>query len=318
MPAQDTKLEPATIAGGGKGKFLCLTILGYKKSGMSEGDYYNHMTKVSAPMTKALMVKYGIVRWTQIHNQAATRAMMSQLYDSQMAKLADFDCFSQVVFKSLQDYKTFKEDPEYKRRLFGDHEKFADTKRSMMTIGWVSQFIDGNAIVDGIEDPAESVAPAETAALVTGSFLSGAMMSLCFIAVPVFLDTTQDAGQLYVQWARMYYYGRALLPILSILTFLLYVHVAGRRWVTGRPWRSWISAGLISTLMIPFTWLVMSPTNDTLFAFEAVAKSGSGGVLPTLEEAQSLVAKWSTLHLIRTLFPLVGAIVGGLAGLGIL
>lgn len=57
--------------------------------------------------------------------------MMSQLYDSQMAKLADFDCFSQVVFKSLRDYKTFKEDPEYKRRLFGDHEKFADTKRSM-------------------------------------------------------------------------------------------------------------------------------------------------------------------------------------------
>lgn len=42
-----------------------------------------------------------------------------------------------------------------------------------MTIGWISQFIDGNAIVDGIEDPAESVAPAETAALVTGSFLSG-------------------------------------------------------------------------------------------------------------------------------------------------
>lgn len=66
MPALDTKLEPATIAGGGKGKFLCLTILGYKKSGMSEGDYYNHMTKVSAPMTKDLMVKYGILRWTQV------------------------------------------------------------------------------------------------------------------------------------------------------------------------------------------------------------------------------------------------------------
>ncbi|RYC61610.1 hypothetical protein CHU98_g4605 [Xylaria longipes] len=298
MPTQDTKLEPATIAGGGKGKFLCLTILGYKKSGMSEGDYYNHMTKVSAPMTKDLMVKHGIVRWTQ------------------MAKLADFDCFSQVVFKSLRDYKTFKENPEYKRRLFGDHEKFADTKRSMMTIGWISQFIDGNAIVDGIEDPAESVAPAETAALVTGAFLSGAMMSLCFIAVPVFLETAQDAGQLYVQWARMYYYGRALLPVLSILTLLLYVHVAGRRWVTGRPWRSWILAGLISALMIPFTWLVMSPTNDTIFAFEAVAKSG--GVLPTLEKAQSLVAKWSMLHFTRALFPLVGAIVGGLAGLGIL
>jgi hypothetical protein len=56
---------------------------------------------------------------------------MSQLYDPQMAKLADFDCFSQVIFRRLQDYKQFKQDPEYKRRLMGDHEKFADTRRSM-------------------------------------------------------------------------------------------------------------------------------------------------------------------------------------------
>ena len=69
---------------------------------------------------------------SKIHNQPATRAMMSQLYDPQMARLADFDCFSQVVFKRLEDYKLFKGDPEYKRRLMGDHEKFADTKRSML------------------------------------------------------------------------------------------------------------------------------------------------------------------------------------------
>jgi hypothetical protein len=56
--------------------------------------------------------------------------MMSQLYDSQMAKVADFDCFSQVIFRRLEDYKRFKQDPEYTRRLKGDHEKFADTKRS--------------------------------------------------------------------------------------------------------------------------------------------------------------------------------------------
>ena len=47
-------------------KFLCLTILGYRKHGMSEEDYKHHMTKVSAPMTKDLMVKYGVKRWTQV------------------------------------------------------------------------------------------------------------------------------------------------------------------------------------------------------------------------------------------------------------
>jgi hypothetical protein len=49
-----------------KDKYLCLTICGYRKSGMSETAYRNHMVDVSAPMTKDLMVKYGIKRWTQV------------------------------------------------------------------------------------------------------------------------------------------------------------------------------------------------------------------------------------------------------------
>jgi EthD domain len=56
---------------------------------------------------------------------------MAQLFDPQMANVADFDCFSQVVFKSVEDYKRMKQDPWYKQHLVGDHENFADTKRSM-------------------------------------------------------------------------------------------------------------------------------------------------------------------------------------------
>jgi hypothetical protein len=56
---------------------------------------------------------------------------MSQLFDSQMVNVADFDCFSQVVFESIEDYKKIKQDPWYHQHLKGDHENFADTKRSM-------------------------------------------------------------------------------------------------------------------------------------------------------------------------------------------
>lgn len=112
-------------------KYLCLTILGYRKPGMSEEDYRHHMIRVSAPLSKELMVKYGVRRWTVIHNPKQTRDLMTQLYDRQMSNVADYDCFSQVVFESLEHYKMMKEDPWYKEHLFSDHENFADTNRSL-------------------------------------------------------------------------------------------------------------------------------------------------------------------------------------------
>ena len=55
---------------------------------------------------------------------------MTQLFDPQMCNVADFDCFSQVVFRTVEDYKRMKQDPWYKEHLVKDHENFADTKKS--------------------------------------------------------------------------------------------------------------------------------------------------------------------------------------------
>lgn len=86
---------------------------------------------------------------------------MSHLFDPQMCNLADYDCFSQVVFESIEDYKRMKQDSWYKEHLFNDHPKFADTKRSQfllssssswliasrMTIGWIEDFIRDGQVV---------------------------------------------------------------------------------------------------------------------------------------------------------------------------
>ncbi|KAK9418016.1 putative EthD domain-containing protein [Seiridium unicorne] len=146
------EIPAQTVSSPGTTQFLCLTICGYRRPGMSEEDYKNHMLHVSAPMTKDLMVKYGVKRWTQIHNTSSTRLLMGVLFDRQMNNLADFDCFSQVVFKSVDDYKRMKDDPWYKQHLVGDHEKFADTARSLMTIGWITEHIRDGEVVNGMRD----------------------------------------------------------------------------------------------------------------------------------------------------------------------
>jgi hypothetical protein len=65
----EPEIPNVETSGSMKNKYLCLTICGYRKPGMSEEDYRNHMVNVSAPMTKGLMVKYGVKRWTQVSRQ---------------------------------------------------------------------------------------------------------------------------------------------------------------------------------------------------------------------------------------------------------
>lgn len=105
---------------------------------------------------------------------------MRQLFDEHMINLAEFDCFSQVTFKTINDYKRMRDDAWYKKRIAGDHVNFADTKRSMMTIGWVTDFIENGKLVERSTSAMrveEGVTrKLQTTAMILGSLLSGMLI----------------------------------------------------------------------------------------------------------------------------------------------
>ena len=60
----------------------------------------------------------------------SSRALMSRIMDPQFANIVDYDCFSQVIFSDIEEYVKMKEDAFYLEWARGDHENFADTRRS--------------------------------------------------------------------------------------------------------------------------------------------------------------------------------------------
>ncbi|EED13321.1 conserved hypothetical protein [Talaromyces stipitatus ATCC 10500] len=150
----------------------------------------------------------------------------------------------------------------------------------------------------------------QATAVVTGSFLSGAMMSLSLFAVPVLLDTTTEAPQLFFQWVRMYHYGHMALPTMAVGTFLLYSYAAVKKRSSKQPWRRFLIAGITTLTMVPFTWFVMVPTNNELFRLQRISLADPT-VMP-ISEATELVTKWSWMHLTRSFIPLAGAVMGAM------
>lgn len=136
------------------------------------------------------------------------------------------------------------------------------------------------------------------------------MASLSLIAIPVFLDTITRAPQLFHAWERMYHYGHQALPTMSVGALGLWAYAAAKRRAAKEPWRLCALAGATTVLMVPFTWLVMVPTNNELFRL-AAAGSDLGAV--TIEDARALVVSWARMHLTRAAFPLAGVALGAVA-----
>lgn len=130
-------------------------------------------------------------------------------------------------------------------------------------------------------------------------------MSFPAFAVHVFLDTNANTEQLLRQWIQLYRYRRMYIPALCIVTFGLHAYVSlSRRASSHKEWHRYGVAATLTISMVSFTWVAVAQTNNTLFRME------SRNSATELTFARALVLKWAWLHVMPSLFPLFGAMIG--------
>ena len=133
-------------------------------------------------------------------------------------------------------------------------------------------------------------------------------MGLSLMTIPLFLDTNTQSAHMLTQWVRLYHYGHLLLPSMAIATSLIYAYTVTAKRASGNKWVTYAAAGVVTVSMIPFTLIIMAPTNSTLFRLEKEIKVEAA--VATLDQVQALVTRWGRMHFVRSLFPLIGAVFG--------
>ncbi|KAI0175057.1 hypothetical protein BJ166DRAFT_513551 [Pestalotiopsis sp. NC0098] len=148
----------------------------------------------------------------------------------------------------------------------------------------------------------------EVTALIGGSFLSGAMMSISMVGVPALRDTGTQAATILHQWRRIYHYGHSIMPVLALSTCALYGCAAlQRRSKRQKSWALLGLAGIATVCIIPFTLIIMAPVNETLFELEN-SIAANPGVIST-EDAKSILSRWNSFHVVRSCIPLIGTFI---------
>lgn len=135
---------------------------------------------------------------------------------------------------------------------------------------------------------------------------------LSLLAVPGLLSAPDSAQALAQQWEGIFNRGMVLCPLTAVLSALGYGYLAraaaaaagGGQRSSGR----FVGAAALTFAIMPFTVLVMNPTNQALQ--RAAAARGGESQVGEVQAVRERLRRWSTLNLVRSLLPLASAVLG--------
>ncbi|KAL5417988.1 hypothetical protein PMIN04_007508 [Paraphaeosphaeria minitans] len=153
-------------------------------------------------------------------------------------------------------------------------------------------------------------------AILTGTFISGASLSNCWFSLPIFLATLTPATvpSTLDSFALLQSYADPIFPLTTLATTLLHWTHAYRVYsASGDEWVGYACAGAATLCIIPFSIAVIFPTVGKIEAVQKRVEGKKADKEDEVEEVRGLLRSWNSQHMVRGLFPLIGAVIGALA-----
>ncbi|KAF1353902.1 hypothetical protein BDV97DRAFT_279548, partial [Delphinella strobiligena] len=155
------------------------------------------------------------------------------------------------------------------------------------------------------------VCVAQVVGLTASAYLAGAIAGISF-TTPAILDS--PAPLLVKQWKKIFDSGKVVAPPLSIISAAIFGGLAYREPKGSAAFTLYTVAAVLVPSIVPYTLLVMKPTNDKLnekaesLATTSLEDAAAEAGVAKEETAHGLLDKWITLNLGRSLLPLIGTI----------
>ncbi|EDU39623.1 DUF1772-domain-containing protein [Pyrenophora tritici-repentis] len=153
---------------------------------------------------------------------------------------------------------------------------------------------------------------AQTVGITTSLFLLGGNAVLSLVAIPAAMQA--PAALAVKQWHTIFTRGGAIGRPLAIISAIATGYLAYKQDPKSTPFRLNVAATILLPSIVPFTLLVLGPTNNKLIAkkdeFAAAHAKGKAIKANTAdgETVHELMDKWATLNAARAVLVAAGAL----------
>ncbi|KAL4971441.1 hypothetical protein BDW68DRAFT_196000 [Aspergillus falconensis] len=130
-------------------RLLKITVLHYRKSGVSEADFTRWIQEDHIQRAARIIQRHNVVHYTQYLTPSSAREIfLPDLAHKPGWRMADFDAVISYYVRSPDDMRALLSDPEWIEQVNAREEAWADVRNVVTMVGWETVYIRDGAVVE--------------------------------------------------------------------------------------------------------------------------------------------------------------------------